>query len=91
MSLASKLKKAYPKLKKGLASKFDSCIIGVDANKERYVYCQNLLAEKLVEEGVTIKEENKSVTYDEACEYIWWCMTDPNRYVIVDLHYQGGE
>ena len=89
MKLIKKLKKAYPKLKKGLSSDFDSCVIGVDAEELRLCYCKDLVAEKITEIGVTMKGKKVDITYEEALDWIWWNLSVPDNYVIVNHYYQG--
>lgn len=85
MKLIDKLNKTYPKLKEGLPSNFDECVIGVDAEELRLVYDIDLVAYVLTLEGVIVNDINKPVTHKEAKNYVYWNMSVPDRYVIVNL------
>ena len=84
MKLKDKLKKAFPKLKKGLPKKFDDCIIGVDAEEIRMCYCRDKVAHKLTEIGVKLKGKHTEVNFEEAKDFIWWNMSVSSNYVIVN-------
>ena len=83
MKLIKKLKKAYPQLKKGLSSDFDSCVLGVSACETMLIYDRDLIVEKLQEIG-TIEG------HTEAEEYVYWFLSSKTDCVILNMYYQGG-
>ena len=89
MKLINKLKKAFPKLRKGLSKDFNSCVIGIDAEELRLVYDRDLVAEKIAELGVTMNGKKVDINYDEAVDWIWWNLSVSDNYVIINFYYQG--
>jgi len=82
MKLINKLKKAYPRLKKGMDKKYDSCIIGVTADELKLVYDRDMLANKVIELGIVEGDT-------EAEEYVYWYLSCGTDYTIINNYYQG--
>jgi len=80
MKLINKLKKTYPRLKKGLNKKYDDAVIGVTADELKLVYSRELLIEKMMD--LKILDTNSITEYEEL---IYWNISCATDCVIVNL------
>ena len=80
MKLINKLKKTYPRLKKGLNKKYDDAVIGVTADELKLVYSRKLLIEKMMD--LKILDTNSIAEYEE---YVYWNISCATDCVIVNL------